>query len=196
MIDQSSHVKAVIGFRIAQLFTYFNAGFSAPGKLNRRQTPCIVDLRRGVGDGICSFRADVTRTARDTLGAYPAFSCDDVHTVQTVCAIAKVVPRGPPAFSHMAIRAARMRGDSVNPLPSGSAAILRVGTHWHCKRYEGCKGFQTKSTVWKNGISRKRFPVAAKIALAKAGAAGGTGGSPMPRMDGLFSKPRTSITGH
>ena len=38
----------------------------------------------------------------------------------------------------------------------------------------------TKSMNLLKGISRMRFPVAAKIALASAGAAGGTGGSPTP----------------
>jgi hypothetical protein len=40
------------------------------------------------------------------------------------------------------------------------------------------------------------MPVAAKIALPSAGAAGGTGGSPMPRIFVPFSRPTTTISGH
>src|SRR6056297_4243001 len=39
---------------------------------------------------------------------------------------------------------------------------------------------QTNVTVLLNGISRNRVPVTAQIAPASAGAAGGTGGSPIP----------------
>ncbi len=47
----------------------------------------------------------------------------------------------------------------------------------------------TKSMNLLKGISRIRFPVAAKIALASAGAAGGTGGSPTPPHLGIVLKP-------
>jgi hypothetical protein len=53
----------------------------------------------------------------------------------------------------------------------------------------------TKSMCLFSGNSRMRLPVAAKMALASAGAAGGTGGSPMPRMAPPLSVARTSING-
>ena len=53
----------------------------------------------------------------------------------------------------------------------------------------------TKSMCLFSGNSRMRLPVEAKMALASAGAAGGTGGSPMPRMALPLSVARTSITG-
>src|SRR6266852_1610187 len=54
---------------------------------------------------------------------------------------------------------------------------------------------QTKSTCLFSGSSRIRLPVAAKMALASAGAAGGTVGSPMPRTSLVFVSARTSISG-
>lgn len=147
MINQLCHVKTVIDFRIAQLIAHIDAGFSAPGKFNRRQTPRIVNLRSGMRDCVWPFRADVARTARYALRANPAFTCDDVHAVQTVSAIAEVVPRRPPAFTHVTIRAARMRGHGIDAFPCGSSAILRLSTRWQGQRYEDCKGSYTKSTV-------------------------------------------------
>lgn len=55
---------------------------------------------------------------------------------------------------------------------------------------------QTKSICLLNGISRMRCPVAAKIALPSAGAEGGIGGSPKPRILGLFSSAAKVIGGH
>ena len=54
---------------------------------------------------------------------------------------------------------------------------------------------QTNGMCLPSGSSRIRRPVAAKMALASAGAAGGTGGSPTPRISGLLLSARTSIFG-
>lgn len=54
---------------------------------------------------------------------------------------------------------------------------------------------QAKLTLLFRGNSRTRFPVRAKIALARAGAAGGTGGSPIPRTSPPSSNPLTMISG-
>ena len=107
----------------------------------------------------------------------------------------------------MAVGAARMGDHRLDPFPCfqtghlltlpGGKCIL--GTlafcvdHHRQRRYRGRherNGNQrilfmtglphTKSMNLLNGISRMRLPVAANMALASAGAAGGTGGSPMP----------------
>ena len=108
------------------------------------------------------------------------------------------------------ICAARMRGHLVNSVPCGQTVLYADGS---CNRVldfnlisrpgGACKTHQEKNqhphqkkSKWvSKGISRSRFPVAAKIALANAGAAGGTGGSPIPRITSAFSSPLTTILG-
>ena len=50
------------------------------------------------------------------------------------------------------------------------------------------RGSHTNPMCLFSGSSRMRWPVAAKMALASAGAAGGTGGSPMPRTSPVVCK--------
>ncbi|MEH2610617.1 hypothetical protein V1293_002906 [Bradyrhizobium sp. AZCC 1693] len=50
-------------------------------------------------------------------------------------------------------------------------------------------------TLLFRGSSRTRFPVRAKMAFASAGAAGGTGGSPIPRTSLPSCNPLTMISG-
>ena len=56
-------------------------------------------------------------------------------------------------------------------------------------------GGHAKRMCFRNGNSRMRCPVAAKMALASAGAAGGTGGSPMPRIFSTVSSARITMRG-
>lgn len=81
----------------------------------------------------------------------------------------------------------RISQPRTNP---GGAALIQITSP-----ADPMPHLQAKLTVLLNGMSRSRWPVSAKMALASAGAAGGVPGSPMPRMRGMFSKTCTAIGG-
>jgi hypothetical protein len=70
------------------------------------------------------------------------------------------------------------------PLVSGTVDVCPPSSCCHAKL-----------TLLLSGSSRTRFPVRAKMAFASAGAAGGTGGSPIPRTSLPSSNPLTMISG-
>ena len=157
-------------------------------------------MRWGMGHGIRSGRGDVAGVTRDALGPDPALARAHVHAVHRLRTIAQCLPHRLALFAYMAVGAAWVRGDSKDPIPSRQpldavGIVLRDRRGGQHQRGTDGEVFHAKSTDLERGSSRIRWPVAAKIALASAGAAGGTPGSPMPRSLPPFSNPRTSIFG-
>src|SRR5690606_2824909 len=212
--------------RVLQLVTDIGRGFAEPFGLDRRQLPGRGHLRRHVGDcvgaGVGLAQRGVAGGAGQGLDADAALAGIDVHAVRAGRAIARSRPHRAVIGADMAIGAARMRGDFVELLPagkpvpdryrafgefvedpSGADGFLREGRDDEGENADEGEAYgfhdgapQTKSTCLLNGISRRRMPVAAKMAPANAGAAGGTGGSPIPRTREPFCSPRTPIWGH
>jgi hypothetical protein len=82
------------------------------------------------------------------------------------------------------------------PLPEG---LTRACEGWGTQvAVAGLSGHRSQAKVKlpESGSSRARVPVRAKSALARAGAAGGVPGSPMPRILLPVSRMRTRISGH
>lgn len=65
----------------------------------------------------------------------------------------------------------------------------------NCRKAGSRTAVQANAMRRAKGMSRSRVPFSAKIALARAGAAGGVPGSPMPRMRGMVSCTLTVIGG-
>ena len=131
----------------------------------------------------------------------------DIHPMHAIRLFTRKCPNRNTTFVDMAVCAARMGDNRFDPFPCFQTCCTADATRrqrilgtftfgvdhgrerGHDRSSE-CGGnqrsihsraSQTKSMNLLNGISRMRLPVAAKMAFASAGAAGGTGGSPMPR---------------
>src|SRR6266851_6101200 len=143
----------------------------------------------------------VTGAASDVLGADAACPAVDVHPMRTrLGAVAGSRPDRHVVRADMAIRAAGVREDLVDLAPHRQARVLSQGRRGHQEHGNHiadhfARAPQTNSMCLFSGSSRMRLPVAAKMALARAGAAGGTLGSPMPRTSLVLVSARTSISG-
>lgn len=160
---------------------------------------------------VFAFRR-MARRAKNAFRPDPTVPGPNVHSVRTCFAVAGPRPHGAIAWPGMTVGATRMAGDLVYPRPRVEPFGLGGGCGWRDVDLGECRScggdhkrcdksschesaHQTKSMCLLKGISRIRCPVAAKIALPSAGAAGGTPGSPTPRMPGMFSRIFTSMSG-
>ena len=133
----------------------------------------------------------------------PAVARIDRHAVDAVRGVGRT-PERDVFRAHMAIEAARVGQHRVDAVPGGQPvlgrdlsglrqrgeveAVLALRQRTRSNRQTGGNDqgqvhgvVHAKSTDRLNGISRRRSPVAAKMASAKAGAAGAVAGSPRPR---------------
>ena len=202
VIDERGDVMAVVGVGVAQLGADFGGGLAKPFQFDGRQPPSVVDMRWGMGHGVCRGRGHMAGVTGDAFRPDAALARLDVHAVYRVWLVAQPFPHRLATVAHMAVGAARVRGDGKDALPCRKAlfaggVLRRLLCGGGGGQQGGAKGqvFHAKSTELENGKSRMRWPVAAKIAFASAGAAGGTPGSPTPRSLPPFSSPRTSILG-
>ena len=138
--------------------------------------------------------------AGNGFGANPAFARVDGHAMIAGVGVSQSLPHRYRICANMAVGAARMGRDRIDAVPCGQTTLavqsgLLRGNAGRGEQKSDETPYHTKSTSWKNGNRRIRLPVAAKIALPSAGAAGGTPGSPMPLILSSFSSPRTIICG-
>lgn len=207
MIEQGDGVAAAVTGRISQLFANLGAALAVPKELNGSQLPgdsCSWRRRRRV---VRQSRGHMAGRAGYGFGTGPTYAAMDIHAMDTILLFTGGRPNRNTTGVDMAICAARMGNNRLDPFPcfqtcrtadaarrQGIPRTFTFCVDHHRKRGQyrssNCDGnqspvhdrpSQTKSMNLLNGISRMRLPVAAKMALASAGAAGGTGGSPMPR---------------
>lgn len=223
MSYQSRSIAASVAFGIAHLAADLTAGLAEPDKIDGCELPGNPCMGRCVRDGVRRRRSRVAGSTGKLLGPASTRIGVDVHAVRSGSSLADKGPHGRIVRADVAVHAARMHDNRLYALPGSQPLIPAATAEWRdparglaeerardgrrrnkdnrYERYEqkaphGVTAFpQTKSTNFLKGISRRRLPVAAKMALASAGAAGGTGGSPMPRT-GPCSSARTSIGGH
>lgn len=223
MSYQSRSVAASVAFGIAHLAADFTAGLAEPNKIDGCKLPGNPCVGRCVRDRVRRRRSHVAGSTGKLLRPASTRIGVDVHAVKSGSSLADRGPHGRIVRADVAVHAARMHDNRLYALPGSHPLILAASAEWRDRarglanewardgrwrdkdnreeRYKekaphGVTAFpQTKSTNFLKGISRRRLPVAAKMALASAGAAGGTGGSPIPRT-GPCSSARTSIGGH
>ena len=170
---------------------------------------------RAVGN-IHVLRA-VTGCTGQGFGPVPADARVNIHPMRpgSVTAIVRTGPKRNMVLPDMAITAPWVRKNLVNLRPQRQARTLPQSRALRCggtvlggdqaQTYEQAKthafhGFRsgpayTNAMCLFMGSSRTRTPLAAKIALASAGGAAGTGGSPTPRMSEPLSTVLTMISG-
>jgi hypothetical protein len=200
MRHQTRDIIAVIGCRITQLRTKCGTVLSQPIQLNRWQAPGLRDPRRRMGLAVGAVRCQMACTARDTLRTDTAGICPDPHPMCGPRTIAQPLPHRHAGRAHVTVGAPWVRGHCIDPFPGGQSFFPRhahgLGRSPRPRDKQREKYCLHRKSMWlAKGNVRIRWPVAAKIALPNAGAAGGTPGSPMPLILSPFSKPRTSICG-
>jgi len=211
VFDQPHRVAVAVPVGVAQLGADFGAAAVGPLEFDRRQAPIHAGMRRRMGHRVCPHRGLVTGVAGQGFGPDPAVARIDRHAVDAARRLERT-PKWDVVFAHMAIDTAGVGQDRMDAVPGGQPLLGRDGadarqrgevetvlTLGKGKRSkpetgrddQGNAGSHAKSTVLLKGISRGRWPVAAKMASARAGAAGAVAGSPRPRT--RSARPRSCV---
>jgi len=207
MIEQGDGIAAAVAGSIPELLADFGATLAVPKKLHRSELPRNTGARRRGSRVVRESGRHMAGRTGYRLGANPACPPMNVHPVNTRLRFTGRGPDRNTACVHMAVCAAWMGNNRLDSFPcfhtchtadatrgQGIPGTFTFGVdhrrergHYRSSECSGNQSSvhdrlsQTKSMNLLNGISRMRLPVAAKMALASAGAAGGTGGSPIPR---------------